>query len=62
MNVDVLVYHLADYVVIASRTREQIISRVNSHVRFLWIDVTLNENSESSTVTSDNKTALASSA
>ena len=60
MNVDVLVDHLVGWIVVANLRRNQIISRVNAHVWFLWVYVALDEDSKSATVTSDNKSALAS--
>ena len=60
MNVDVLVDHLVGGIVVANLRRNQIISRVNAHVWFLWVDVALDEDSKSATVTSDNESALSS--
>ena len=60
MNVNVLIDHLVCGIVVANLRRNQIISRVNAHVWLFWVDVALDEDSKSATVTSDNKTALAS--
>ena len=60
MDVDVLVHHLADGVVIAHLRRNQIISRVNANVWFLRIHIALDKHSESATVASDDESRLSS--
>ena len=60
MNVDVLVDHLVGGIVVANLRRNQIICRVNAHIWLLWVDVALDEDSKSATITSDNKATLAS--
>ena len=62
VNVDVLVHHLTSRVVVAHRRWNQIISRVNAHIRLLWIDFALDEHSESAAVTSNDESALTGSA
>ena len=59
-DVDILVDHLASGMIVPHWRRSQVICRVHSHVRLLDISLALNEHSESSTVASDDETALAS--
>jgi len=59
VNVNVLIDHLAYWIVIAHLRWNQIISRLNTHIWLLRIQVTLHEHSQSSTVTSHNEATLA---
>ena len=59
MDVDILVDHLADRVVIAHLRGNQVISCVHAHVWLLRIHIALDEHSKSATVSSDNESLLA---
>ena len=59
MNVNILIDHLANWIIIAHLRWNQIISRLNAHIWLLRIQVTLHEHSQSSTVAGHDETALA---